>query len=211
MPTFLNGPDAQTTKIDSEEGHELKGKPEQEPIEQTSNEQPINGQLPSEQIPNEQVHPENGSGSAVTSISTEVANYDVIAAAVASAHDAAFNKGETTPPPILSGLNGVAQPQVLPEGDKKDLTGKATYPEGAVPITHDEQAKVNPIQGTNGVVHKMQDTRKVLQCPKCPSTFYSKSGYYRHVKKCGEAKGKFIVTFENRSFQQSTQTKLFRI
>lgn len=211
MPTFLNGPDAQTTKIDSEEGHELKGKPEQEPIEQTSNEQPINGQLPSEQITNEQVHPENGSGSAVTSISTEVANYDVIAAAVASAHDAAFNKGEATPPPILSGLNGVAQPQVLPEGDKKDLTGKATYPEGAVPITHDEQAKVNPIQGTNGVVHKMQDTRKVLQCPKCPSTFYSKSGYYRHVKKCGEAKGKFIVTFENRSFQQSTQTKLFRI
>merc|ERR1712071_24237 len=41
---------------------------------------------------------------------------------------------------------------------------------------------------TSAVPLKVADTRKLLKCPKCPSTFYSKSGYYRHIKKCGEVK-----------------------
>jgi len=41
-------------------------------------------------------------------------------------------------------------------------------------------------------IKEFSKVRKEFQCPKCPSQFFSKSGYYRHVKKCGLPKGERV-------------------
>ena len=148
---------------------------------------------------NNPLQPETSVKEEILPMSTDVANYDVIAAAVASAHNAALSveTSETT--------TAVAN-EILPRLDSKpEIVEKSTVdapasslPEASLlPAVQCSDAKTEENKQPQVTLAPKTDTRKLLQCPKCPSTFYSRSGYYRHTKKCGLPldKGKAIIDF----------------
>ena len=80
---------------------------------------------------------------------------------------------------------------VIPQPQTFLTSPMANAGETLTPTTLAQSKTCIPYQNmTSTAQPKYVDTRKVMKCPKCPSTFYSKGGYYRHVKKCGTPKGK---------------------
>jgi len=132
-------------------------------------------------------------------VTSDVATYDVIAAAVASAHSTTFSveTTETTAAvanEILPKLSIQESTMVQQDTENKALVKDtiSNLPEASNPssevLTDPSLITKTPIETTISCLPstvKINDTRKLLQCPKCPSTFYSRSGYYRHTKKCG--------------------------
>lgn len=138
-----------------------------------------------EQI-NNPLQPKNSSKEEILPMSTDVANYDVLAAAVASAHNAALSveTSETTTAvanEILPRLD--VKPQIVEKSTGDEAT--SSLPEASLLSAQCHDVKTEENKQAQVTLVPKSDTRKLLQCPKCPSTFYSRSGYYRHTKKCG--------------------------